>query len=612
MKFLCVPCDEPMKVLTVTPPDRGSISVTYGCPACGYEMAMLTNPFETQLVSSLGVKVGPEGTRRRGDKPKCPFSGMVAAAEQTRRCRRRRDPVDGGGLGADAGRSRTSSGRWRRPGSRSSPRRAGTRRSPSPCSTRPSRASGCELHDGTRRGLRAPYVVSWNLTYRCNLACEHCYLDAGGKPLVEDPAFSDRSELTTAQCFKVVDDIAAFAPEAVTILTGGEPLLRRDILEIVALRERHGALGRRRDQRREDHAERSRRSSQGRRARPVAVARRSGSRPARPLPARVGAWRNTVEGAPDPARRPASRSSSRRRSARTTSDELAAIAEFAHGARRQGLEPVLPRPDGARRVRLGHLARTVRRACSRTSRTIQRAYAGKMLVNAKCAPHYVKTLFEREPASPFLKTLHRRGRRAVRRARTTSASARTATSPPARTFRSSAAICARRASPPSGPTSEPFVAIRQARLAGRPVRRLRAQHGCAAAAAHAPTARPATSWPRTRSARTSPAGSRALRAADDLQGRVRAARRARADVGRRRAGAHEARPRVRPRNGGEGGRVLLPEERDPSASPARDSRPSGRACRRPRSSASRTALSRPPTRYASRREDHRSAESRTR
>ena len=78
-----------------------------------------------------------------------------------------------------------------------------------------------------------PYVVSWNLTYRCNLACEHCYLDAGGKPEVEDPAFADRSELTTKQCFKVVDDIAAFAPEAVTILTGGEPLLRRDVLEIV-------------------------------------------------------------------------------------------------------------------------------------------------------------------------------------------------------------------------------------------------------------------------------------------------------------------------------------------------------------------------------------------
>ena len=81
MKFLCVPCDQPMKIATVTPPDRGSISVTYSCPTCGYEMAMLTNPFETQLVSSLGVRVGPEGAVEN-DKPKCPFSGMVAAAEQ--------------------------------------------------------------------------------------------------------------------------------------------------------------------------------------------------------------------------------------------------------------------------------------------------------------------------------------------------------------------------------------------------------------------------------------------------------------------------------------------------------------------------------------------------
>ena len=82
MKFLCVPCDQPMKVLNVTPPDRGSISVTYSCPACGYEMAMLTNPFETQLVASMGIKVGPAASAE-SDKPKCPFSGMVAAAEET-------------------------------------------------------------------------------------------------------------------------------------------------------------------------------------------------------------------------------------------------------------------------------------------------------------------------------------------------------------------------------------------------------------------------------------------------------------------------------------------------------------------------------------------------
>src|SRR6185295_5494073 len=71
-----------------------------------------------------------------------------------------------------------------------------------------------------------PYVISWNLTYRCNLACEHCYLDAGGAPLVDTDNFADRSELG-------IDEISAFAPECVTILTGGEPLLRRDILEIV-------------------------------------------------------------------------------------------------------------------------------------------------------------------------------------------------------------------------------------------------------------------------------------------------------------------------------------------------------------------------------------------
>ncbi len=86
MKFLCVPCDQPMKMTSVTPPDRGSISVTYGCPSCGYEMAMLTNPFETQLVSSLGVRVGAatpaaSGTQPEAEKPKCPFSGMVADAE---------------------------------------------------------------------------------------------------------------------------------------------------------------------------------------------------------------------------------------------------------------------------------------------------------------------------------------------------------------------------------------------------------------------------------------------------------------------------------------------------------------------------------------------------
>ena len=65
MKFLCVPCDSPMKLQTVGPPERGSLSVVYSCPECGYEMAMLTNAYETQVVQSLGVRIGPGDRARR-------------------------------------------------------------------------------------------------------------------------------------------------------------------------------------------------------------------------------------------------------------------------------------------------------------------------------------------------------------------------------------------------------------------------------------------------------------------------------------------------------------------------------------------------------------------
>jgi hypothetical protein len=84
MKFLCVPCDSPMKLQTVGPPERGSLAVVYACPECGYEMAMLTNPYETQVVQSLGVKIGPEasGAASTGASGgKCPFTAMIPTGE---------------------------------------------------------------------------------------------------------------------------------------------------------------------------------------------------------------------------------------------------------------------------------------------------------------------------------------------------------------------------------------------------------------------------------------------------------------------------------------------------------------------------------------------------
>jgi hypothetical protein len=88
MKFLCVPCDSPMKLQTVGAPDGGSLSVVYACPECGYEMAMLTNAYETQVVQSLGVRIGrAEAVVGEGATPGavtaksgCPFSAMLPSA----------------------------------------------------------------------------------------------------------------------------------------------------------------------------------------------------------------------------------------------------------------------------------------------------------------------------------------------------------------------------------------------------------------------------------------------------------------------------------------------------------------------------------------------------
>jgi len=71
------------------------------------------------------------------------------------------------------------------------------------------------------------YSVSWNLTQRCNLECAHCYMSAHA-------GADTRGELSTAECRRVMDEIAAVNPNVFLILTGGEPLLRRDIWDVAA------------------------------------------------------------------------------------------------------------------------------------------------------------------------------------------------------------------------------------------------------------------------------------------------------------------------------------------------------------------------------------------
>ncbi|MCU7813197.1 MAG: radical SAM protein [Candidatus Thiodiazotropha sp. (ex Notomyrtea botanica)] len=72
------------------------------------------------------------------------------------------------------------------------------------------------------------FLLAVNLTRRCNLACEHCYMDADTR----QEGGSD--ELTTDEVVKLLDEIASRSHETMVVLTGGEPLLRRDLEELVA------------------------------------------------------------------------------------------------------------------------------------------------------------------------------------------------------------------------------------------------------------------------------------------------------------------------------------------------------------------------------------------
>lgn len=66
-------------------------------------------------------------------------------------------------------------------------------------------------------------IVSWNVTNACNMYCAHCYRDAGCK--AED-------EISTADAKKLLTEIKR-AGFQIMIFSGGEPLMRPDILELV-------------------------------------------------------------------------------------------------------------------------------------------------------------------------------------------------------------------------------------------------------------------------------------------------------------------------------------------------------------------------------------------
>ncbi len=58
MKFVCLKCETYMTFEKVEKPAEGTLGVFFECPSCQSRFSMVTNPGETQMVSSLGVQLG--------------------------------------------------------------------------------------------------------------------------------------------------------------------------------------------------------------------------------------------------------------------------------------------------------------------------------------------------------------------------------------------------------------------------------------------------------------------------------------------------------------------------------------------------------------------------
>ncbi len=78
---------------------------------------------------------------------------------------------------------------------------------------------------------KAPFIVIWEVTQGCDLACVHCRAEA--RP------WRDPMELSTAEAFRLVDQIREFG-HPLFVLTGGDPLKRPDIFEIIRYADRQG------------------------------------------------------------------------------------------------------------------------------------------------------------------------------------------------------------------------------------------------------------------------------------------------------------------------------------------------------------------------------------
>jgi MoaA/NifB/PqqE/SkfB family radical SAM enzyme len=82
------------------------------------------------------------------------------------------------------------------------------------------------------KGESNMFMLCWVITSRCNCFCDFCELGT-------NPFYHPEEELTTEQCYKLVDQMADMGISIVTF-SGGEVFMRKDFLDILAYTKSHG------------------------------------------------------------------------------------------------------------------------------------------------------------------------------------------------------------------------------------------------------------------------------------------------------------------------------------------------------------------------------------
>jgi len=240
-----------------------------------------------------------------------------------------------------------------------------------------------------------PYAISWNTTYRCNLRCNHCYLDTN--------ALTRQSvnELSTQEGFLLIDQMAELNPNLLLILTGGEPLLRKDIYELTCYASQKGmmiVLGTNGNLINDDNAKRLKESG----VTGIGISLDS------IVPEKhdkfrgfSGAWDDTINGI-EACRRQGVEFQIQTTVTRENFNEIPRIIEFSYdlGAKVFNLFFLVCTGKGQELTDI--TPHQYDQALHQLYET-QKKYQGKMLVGAKCAPHYRRIVYEHDNTSPLIR-----------------------------------------------------------------------------------------------------------------------------------------------------------------------------------------------------------------